>query len=696
MALLIVRRSAGRENVTILGPSAAWSGSFDTGRSHHMPLECIATTLSDALAIEENGGDRIELVSCLEGGGFTPSDGLVRAVLAAVRIPVAVMLRPSQPSFFYDENQLSVMRNDALRFRELGVRHIVTGILDENGIADTETLARVLEGTDFQITFHRAIDESSDIAASLERINLFPRVTHILTSLGRGHVCDNLDRLPWYFEHARPRLILGSGVTHENISRILRSALAPHVDLHIGTALRFGSASNPVDAASLAELSGIVNRGASQISAADTGRGRSLEETRAAFKDAAYGLFIHFGLYSLLGGEYGGRATPFLAEWIRLTLDIPDDAYRALAQSFDPSEFNADSLCDRAKGWGMKYLCLTAKHHDGFALFDSAADPFNSVAKSPCGRDFVRELSEACARHGLLFCLYYSQAQDWDHPGGLRAYRDAPGSEAFTRYLEEKCLPQLRELLTQYGPVAMIWLDTPINMTREECARVKALIRSLQPACLISGRIGSGLGDYLTAGDNMMPRSGMDRLWELPATLNRSWGFRKSDDSWRTPQDVILQLTKTVSRGGNLLLNIGPDGTGAVPEPSGRILDEVGAFLKRYGDAFYRTAAIPDYPYEQDQFILTARPRRVYIHLFRRPADETLWIYHIENKPLKAREMFSGETLTVTALKDLEGNACWRVDLDDATKSLDAALSRWGSAVIEVETEEKTLRLSGF
>ncbi len=659
-----------------------------------MILECIATSLSDAITIESNGGDRIELVSCLERGGFTPSDSLIRAVLESVRIPVAVMLRPEQDSFHYSKHQLSVMRRDALRFQELGVQHVVTGILDEDGIADVATLSSVLEGTDFDVTFHRAIDDSSDVAASLERINGYPRITHILTSLGRGNVAQNLDRLPWYLEHARPRLILGSGITHNNIESILQELPSDNVDLHIGTALRFNNASNPVDAESLKEIVEIVRHHDAREKIGQVLEDNSIDEARRAFKEAGFGLFVHFGLYSLLGGEYKGNETPFLAEWIRLTLDIPDDEYRGLAASFNPTAFDADRICELARSWGMKYVCLTAKHHDGFALFDSLADHFNSVAKSPSGRDFVREMSEACAKYDLPFCVYYSQAQDWDHPGGLRAYREAPPAPLFEQYLEEKCFPQLRELLTRYGSLAMIWLDTPISMTPAQCRRVKDLIRSLQSTCLISGRIGYGLGDYITTGDNMLPCSSQAKLWEIPATLNSSWGYKRNDQNWRTAQDVILQLTKVISRGGNMLLNIGPDETGAIPKPSLDALNETGEFLRVYGDAIYGTSSCPDYPYEQDDFYLTGKEHRAYIHLRRLPGNKKLRIYHIENNPTRVRELSTGTELEIVTTKDLEGHSCWSIDLTTAEPAFERSLARWGSAVIEVEIEESVLQIS--
>lgn len=219
-----------------------------------MMLECIATRLEDAKRIAENGGDRIELVSGLGGGGFTPSDGLVRAVHSAVNIPIAVMLRPNLQGFHYSEDDLQEMRRDALRFHELGVKRIVTGILDADGIADIDAIERVIAGTDYKVTFHRAIDETTDVAASLDRINLCARITHILTSLGPGTAHENLAKLAWYAENSRPRLILGSGVNHANIEAMAAMARSYQCDLHVGTALRGGEVMTPVQAEALRQI----------------------------------------------------------------------------------------------------------------------------------------------------------------------------------------------------------------------------------------------------------------------------------------------------------------------------------------------------------------------------------------------------------------------------------------------------------
>ncbi len=223
-------------------------------RDRVLVFEGIATSLDDALAIETGGGGRIELVSGLSQGGLTPADGLIQAVLAGVGLPVAVILRPNRPSFFYTPNERREMILDIRRFEELGVRHAVTGMLDGDGIADIDTLEQLFAGSSLTLTFHRAIDESADVEASLRRINRCERITHLLTSLGPGSVAGNLDRLAWYAKHTRPRLILGGGVTLESFDLIASMADRYGTDLHLGRVLRHGSALDPVDPSLVASL----------------------------------------------------------------------------------------------------------------------------------------------------------------------------------------------------------------------------------------------------------------------------------------------------------------------------------------------------------------------------------------------------------------------------------------------------------
>lgn len=382
------------------------------------------------------------------------------------------------------------------------------------------------------------------------------------------------------------------------------------------------------------------------------------------FKNAKYGLFIHFGLYSLLAGKWQGQETSGLAEWIQNDLEIPPDDYAQLASQFDPILFDAKEIVRKAKTWGMRYICFTAKHHDGFALFDSKVSDFNSVSASPCGRDFVAELAQACQQKGPTFCLYYSQAQDWHHPGAYRAYHPNDPA-AFEAYFEQICLPQVRELLSNYGPIGMIWFDTPMEMSRAQSLRLVNLVRGLQPNCLINGRIGHSLGDYLTMADNRIPRQALLSPWEVPVTLNMSWGYKASDQNWTSPALVLEKLMKTVSRGGNLLLNIGPRGDGSIPEASVEILDRLGEHLKVNGASIFDTNPAQEYVFEFDGLYFTEKPGKLYVHLLNpdRWVGKMLSLYHMRTPALAARLLASGEELPLRVGKDLEGFGHWAISL---------------------------------
>ena len=293
------------------------------------------------------------------------------------------------------------------------------------------------------------------------------------------------------------------------------------------------------------------------------------------FKDAKFGLFIHWGLYALLSGEYNGTKTEGLSEWIQNDLQIPVREYEKLAARFDPKDFDADALVKRAKDWGMKYIVFTSKHHEGFAMYHSACDPYNVTDASPCRRDILKELQLACEKYDMRLGLYYSQAQDWHDPDGLFGYREN-SYEHYQDYLDRKVMPQLKEILTGYGKISILWFDTPLETTYEQSKAMVDLVKELQPECIISGRIGNGLGEYMTTGDNFIPRLPYDGDWEVPATLNDTWGYNKYDHNWKDPEEIIRLLVKINSCGGNYLLNVGPDPLGNVPEESLRILDRVG------------------------------------------------------------------------------------------------------------------------
>ena len=384
------------------------------------------------------------------------------------------------------------------------------------------------------------------------------------------------------------------------------------------------------------------------------------------FKEAKFGLFIHWGLYAILAGEYNGRRTKGLSEWIMNDLDIPVSEYEKLAAKFDPTDFDADALVRQAKEWGMKYIVFTSKHHDGFAMYHSACDPYNVTDATPCRRDILRELSQACEKYDIRLGLYYSQAQDWHDPDGLFGYREN-SYEHYQDYLDRKAIPQLREILTQYGKISIIWFDTPLDTTYEQSKAMVDLVKELQPECIISGRIGNSLGEYMTTGDNFIPRLPYEGDWEVPATLNDTWGYSRFDDNWKDPEEIIRLLVKINSCGGNYLLNIGPDAKGNIPEASLRILDKVGHYVSANAEAIFATLRMPVYPYILTYGELTCKAHRLYVHVFHRiPMVELL---NIENRVTRAYIVETGEELPVRIGKTCEGDGFVRIDLPEEYKN---------------------------
>ncbi|PKK38999.1 Alpha-L-fucosidase [Clostridiaceae bacterium JG1575] len=408
------------------------------------------------------------------------------------------------------------------------------------------------------------------------------------------------------------------------------------------------------------------------------------------FSEHSLGLFIHFGLYSLLGGVYQGKPTPGLAEWIQLDLGIPEEEYQALAEEFNPTAFDADALVRFAKESGMGYLCFTAKHHDGFALFSSNVNGYNSQTASPCHRDFVRELSLACQKEHLPFCLYYSQAQDWHHPDGYRAYRDN-SHRSFPCYFKECALPDVAQLLSDYGPIAMMWFDTPMGMSYEESLTLKKLVKSLQPHCLINGRIGHQLGDYLTLQDNRLPKNRIPIPWEVPATLNHSWGFHALDEGWRPFEEVLQNLVKIVSRGGHYLLNIGPDGRGAVLLKSLETLTALGHWLQLHKESLTGLAPLEDYVYETPGLYFTGKEHTLYLHLFspERYAGKTLPLPNIANHIKSAQLLCTQAPVQITVGHVLEGDPYWGVPIPEVLPK-----EAGPDLVIRVALKEEAFRVS--
>lgn len=309
------------------------------------------------------------------------------------------------------------------------------------------------------------------------------------------------------------------------------------------------------------------------------------------FKQAKFGMMVHFGLYSVLAGEWKNQRMPYIGEWIQAYYKIPREEYAKLASVFNPIYFDAEEWIKLAKAAGMEYFVITSKHHDGFALFHSKVDSFNVVDATPFKRDIIGEIAEACYKHSMKLGLYYSQELDWRHPhgGGYRAKElnfgttpwtnewDFPENDKkdFSICFEEKIKPQVKEILTQYGDLCLIWFDTPHVITKDQSMELYNMVKHYQPDCLINSRIGNGVGDYKSAGDNQIPEDAQEGMYESPCTLNDTWGYKSFDNNWKDVQTVQKLKNHLNERGINYLLNVGPDYLGRIPAPACEILSNL-------------------------------------------------------------------------------------------------------------------------
>ena len=325
------------------------------------------------------------------------------------------------------------------------------------------------------------------------------------------------------------------------------------------------------------------------------------------FKEAKYGMMVHWGLYSLLGGEYKGEKVSSYAEWAQTYFRIPNAEYEKLATAFNPVYFNADEWVRFAKECGMKYIVVTSKHHEGFAMFKSRADKFNIVDATPFGRDVMAELAEACYKHDMKLGLYYSQDLDWhEKNGGGYLSNHIPNAgttwdnswdfpdeahKDFTECFENKIMPQVEEILTGYGDLCLIWFDVPMTINASQSRRIYEAVKKYQPNCLINSRLGNGAYDYVSLGDNEIPDKMDDTtgkavdmnsiggfkpspygLYETAATLNDTWGFSYHDHNWKTPEFIRSTREKLNGMGINYLINVGPDPLGRITADAQRIL----------------------------------------------------------------------------------------------------------------------------
>jgi alpha-L-fucosidase len=363
------------------------------------------------------------------------------------------------------------------------------------------------------------------------------------------------------------------------------------------------------------------------------------------FRNARFGMMIHWGLYSVPAGEWKGKRIEGLGEWIMNRAKIPVGEYELLAPKFDPEKFNAEEFVRIAKDAGMKYIVITSKHHDGFAMFHSHVSKYNIYDATPFKRDPMKELADAAQKAGLKLCFYYSQTQDWHEPDAVGNDWDfkEESKKSFQKYLDEKVKPQVTELLTNYGPIGLIWFDTPRNITKEQSQELVDLVHKLQPDCLVSGRVGHGLGDYDSAGDNQISMGNAKRIWETPVTMNDTWGFKSYDENWKPVSVLIRQLVQVISQGGNYLLNVGPTSEGLIPQPSVERLAEVGKWLKLNKDAVYGAGPSP-FPYDLPWGIITTKPGKMYLHVYNWP-QKSLVLYGLKSKVRRAYLLANGRAL---------------------------------------------------
>ncbi len=390
------------------------------------------------------------------------------------------------------------------------------------------------------------------------------------------------------------------------------------------------------------------------------------DERMKWWREARFGMFIHWGVYARLAGNYKEHKVNGIGEWIMNYAKIAVSDYRLHAKGFNPVKFNADEWVRKTKAAGMKYIVITAKHHDGFALFKSSASKWNIVDATMYGKDVLKPLAAACKKYGVKLGFYYSQAQDWTNPGGSVARMPAaegwanpeskqidaytlqhdghwdPAQETknFDQYINDVAAPQIKELLTNYGNVDVLWWDTPYNMTDEAALKLQALLK-LQPNIITNNRLKhSGFpGDTKTPEQKIPTHSELDgKDWETCMTMNDTWGYKSWDNNWKSTKTLIQNLCDIASKGGNYLLNVGPKEDGTFPRECISRLKEMGDWMKMNGEAIYATKASPLLPLPWGRCTKKTGPgfTTLYFAVFDWPVNGSIIIPGLKNEIISA------------------------------------------------------------
>lgn len=384
------------------------------------------------------------------------------------------------------------------------------------------------------------------------------------------------------------------------------------------------------------------------------------EERIKWWREARFGMFIHWGVYSEAGGEWKGKEVGGYAEHLMRKEKISRKDYLDLASKFNPVKFNADEWVKTAKAAGMHYMVITAKHHDGFAMYPSEVSDFDIKDQTPFKRDPMGELAAACKKYGLKFGFYYSHAFDWEHPdapgndwefknpgGDLNLYGGRNWFDAHpelipkaVKYVDEKSIPQIKELIRKYHP-DMLWFDTPHKLPFSENLRILQAIRETDPNLVVNGRLArnsqGNFGDYLNTSDRPAEFFPVTGDWEAIPTTNESYGYSKYDNSHKPASHFIQLLANGASRGGNILMNIGPKGDGTFDQKDQRILDSLAIWMKKYGNSIYKASASP-LPL-QSWGSITSKGNTLFLHILNWPKSGKLLVGGLRSDIIKVYNM---------------------------------------------------------